>query len=529
MTKEKYLIIFIINCICISCNDASIEQTTQRPPNIIFILADDLGIGDVAVFNPESKIPTPHLNNLANAGMIFTDAHTSSSVCTPTRYGILTGRYNWRSPIKSGVLFGRDSALISSNTATTATLLKKAGYHTAFIGKWHLGWDWAMDANNEIDFTQPIKSGPSELGFDYSYGHIASLDIPPYVFVENRYATTIPDTMIPATSSYNFYREGWIAPDFVMEQVTPHFFDKAKEYINQQKKSKNPFYLYLPLPSPHTPILPTKNWQGKSGLNPYGDFVMEIDHYVGQLINQLDSLGLSQNTMVVFTSDNGCSPMANFDVLAEKGHHPSAWYRGHKADIYEGGHRVPTIVKYPPLIQPARQSDSTICLTDFFATFAQLAQLPLRDEEGVDSYSLLGLMSDTNHLQYQRETTIHSSINGSFAIRMGKWKLNLCPGSGGWSYPRPEKAREDNLPAVQLYNLETDPKEQQNNFNQYPQIVNSLYDKLMIIIDQGRSTPGSKQLNEPNGYGSEWTSFQNLQELKPYIRSLVNDQELPAN
>lgn len=528
MTNCNSALILLFAFILVSCGNDTSNHPPDHPPNIVFILADDLGIGDVEVFNPESKIPTPHLNKLAHEGMIFTDAHTSSSVCTPTRYGFLTGRYNWRSPIKSGVLFGRDSALITPNTTTMANVLKKASYQTAFIGKWHLGWDWALDDKQDIDFTKPITAGPNELGFDYAYGHIASLDIPPYVYVENRYVTAIPDTMIPATSGYGFYRKGWIAPDFKMEQVTPHFFKKSEAFIQEQSKTEKPFFLYLALPSPHTPILPTPEWQGESGLNPYGDFVMEIDHYVGKLLGQLDSLGLSENTLVVFTSDNGCSPMANFEVLAEKDHHPSAWFRGHKADIFEGGHRVPTIVKYPKLIQPGSTSDTTICLTDFYATFAEIANVSVGEDQGLDSYSMVPLLSDTSQSHFQREATIHSSINGSFAIRRGIWKLNLCPGSGGWSYPRPQKAIDEKLPLVQLYNLASDPGEKENVYDQHPQKVKELYDRLMTIINQGRSTPGSPQKNDPNGYGPEWTSLEKVQELQPFIRSLEKNPESPS-
>lgn len=526
----KYFAFFILSMVFLasSCQSVDSEPQPTDAPNIIFILADDLGIGDVEVFNPESKIPTPHMNKMAHEGMIFTDAHTSSSVCTPTRYGILTGRYNWRSPIKSGVLFGRDSALITPKTATIASLLKKANYSTAFIGKWHLGWDWALDEKEEIDFSQPITEGPNELGFDYAYGHIASLDIPPYVYVENRYVTAIPDSIIPATKGYDFYRKGWIAPDFKIEQVTPHFFTKSHAFIEEESKTDNPFFLYLALPSPHTPILPTAEWQDKSGINPYGDFVMEIDHYVGSLMNSLDSLGISENTMVVFTSDNGCSPMANFAVMAEKGHHPSAWYRGHKADIFEGGHRVPTIVKYPKLVQPGSTSGATVCLTDFYATFADLSSVPIPEDQGADSYSIVGLLSDTSNQSFQREATIHSSINGSFAIRAGNWKLNLCPGSGGWSDPRPKKAMDKNLPPVQLYNLESDPGEENNVFKQHPEKVRELYDHAMTIIDDGRSTPGSPLQNDPNGYGPDWTSLRKVQDLEPFVRSLSAGPASPS-
>lgn len=523
---SKYFIVILTSILlAASCQSDESISSSAHLPNIIFILADDLGFGDVEVFNPQSKIRTPYLNKMAHEGMMFTDAHTSSSVCTPTRYGLLTGQYNWRSPLKKGVLFGRDSALITPTTTTVAHLLKKAHYQTAFIGKWHLGWDWVLDDNNEIDFTQPITAGPNELGFDYAYGHIASLDIPPYVYVENRYVTTVPDSIIPATSGYEFYRKGWIAPDFHMEEVTPHFFKKSQAYIKEQSQTENPFFLYLALPSPHTPILPTPDWQDQSGINPYADFVMEIDHYVGDLMKCLDSLGISDNTLVVFTSDNGCSPMANFQELAAHGHHPSAWFRGHKADIYEGGHRVPTVVKYPRLVEPGSNCDTTICLTDFYSTFADLARVTVPEDQGADSYSLLSLWSDTSTSSFHREATIHSSINGSFAIRKGPWKLNLCPGSGGWSDPRPQAASDGDLPPVQLFHLTDDPGETNNIYAEHPGKVRELYDQLIHTIEQGRSTPGPPLKNAPDGYGNAWPARQKVKELKPFIASLTRSAD----
>lgn len=521
LPATPFLIILWVLILC-SCKDSEtqpVEIKTQAP-NIILILADDLGYGDIEAFNPNGKIPTPHLNRLANEGILFTDAHTSSSVCTPTRYGILTGRYNWRSPIKSGVLYGRDSALIHPQTTTIPMVLKRAGYQTGFIGKWHLGWDWVLDENHNIDFSKPITSGPNDLGFDYAYGHVASLDMPPYVYVENRFATSIPDSIIPATKGYPFYREGWIAPDFEMEEVTPHFFDKSLQFIENSRNHKQPFFLYLALPSPHTPILPVSEWQGKSGINPYADFVMQIDHHIGQMIKQLDSMGLSDETMVLFTSDNGCSPMANFERLAEENHHPSAEFRGYKADIYEGGHRVPLIIKYPPLITPGSHSDSIISTTDFFASLAQIARMSVSENEGVDSYSILPLFSDSIPDTYQRKTTIHSSINGSFAIRRNEWKLILCPGSGGWSFPRPQKARDLELPPIQLYNLSDDPSETTNVFSDHPRIVADLYRSLVQTIDRGRSTPGPILPNDPNGFDDEWETRNALLLLNEFITDL---------
>ena len=491
------------------------EKTQHKLPNIIYILADDLGYGDVSCFNKNSKITTPKLDELAAEGIKFTDAHTSSAVCTPTRYGILTGRYNWRSPLKSSVLWGKSKALIPKERTTVASLLKRAGYYTGYIGKWHLGWDWVLDENEDIDFSRPVTNGPNELGFDYAFGHSASLDMPPYVYVENGMPTAIPDSIVEATHSYDFFRKGIIAPDFDMNDVTPNFFRKAMDFVEDNAKKEKPFFLYLPLPSPHTPILPTREWQGKSELNPYGDFVMMIDDYIGRLLATLKDAGIEENTLVIFTSDNGCSPQAKFDVLGEKGHDPSYIFRGHKADIYEGGHRVPFILKWPARIQAGKVSEKTICTTDFMATCAAIVGISLKDNEGEDSYSMIPLIDNPQGLNFKREYTIHHSINGSFSIRKGDWKLNMCPGSGGWSDPKPKKAIEMNLPKIQLYHLGSDISEENNLFDKHPEKVKELYDLLMMCINNGRSTDGEKQVNDLPFKG-KWIQYEKLQSVASY-------------
>uniref|UniRef100_UPI003217F0EE sulfatase family protein n=1 Tax=uncultured Draconibacterium sp. TaxID=1573823 RepID=UPI003217F0EE len=481
-----------------SCS--SKKEADNKKPNIIYVLADDLGYGDVGCYNSDAKINTPQLNKLASEGMIFTDAHTSSSVCTPTRYGILTGRYNWRTKLKQGVLSGKSPALINTERETVASLLKKAGYYTAFIGKWHLGWGWDMDENNNIDFSKPVKNSPNTNGFDYAYGHCGSLDMPPYVYVENGMSTAIPVDSTENTDFQGMWRKGLTAPDFVHEEVTPHFFQKSFEFIKQQAKSDNPFFLYLPLPSPHTPILPTEEWQGKSGLNPYGDFVIMVDDYMGQLEATIKEAGIEGNTLIIFTSDNGCSPRANFPELIAKGHNPSYIFRGHKADIFEGGHRVPFIVKWPKVIQSGTTCEKTICLTDLMATCASVTDSELAENAAEDSYSLLSLLKNPTSGEFHRETTVHHSINGSFAIRKGDWKFILCPDSGGWSYPHPKKDNTDDLPHFQLYNLKNDPGEQNNLYGKYPEVELKLKQELVALIKNGRSTPGEAQKND----GEQW-------------------------
>ena len=482
----------------------------QKAPNIILVLADDLGYGDISSYNENGKIITPNIDDMAQKGIRFTDAHTSSAVCTPTRYGILTGRYNWRTSLKRGVLSGASKALIPTDRATLASMLKQAGYTTGYIGKWHLGWNWGLEEGSEfaesdlkgsnirIDFSKPVTHNPNDLGFDYAYGHCGSLDMPPYVYVENGMPTMVPDT-VSVDTGYRFWRKGLTARDFDHEDVTPNFFRRAIQFVEEKAKEENPYFLYLPLPSPHTPILPTGEWQGRSGLNPYADFVLMIDDYMGQLNEAIAQSGEADNTLVIFTSDNGCSPKANFELLEEKGHDPSYIYRGHKADIFEGGHRVPFIVVWPAKNRGGEVCDQTVSTTDFMATFAEIAGHALMGDEGEDSYSLLSLI-EGKYMKNEplREATVHHSINGSFAIRKGDWKLIMCPGSGGWSFPRPGKDQSaiDTLPPIQLYNLAEDPAEMNNLQVEHQDKVEELKSLLVTYIENGRSTPGLPQEND---------------------------------
>lgn len=472
-------------------------QKTVEKPNIIFILADDMGYGDVSALNEESKINTPNIDRIAGNGVVFTNAHSSSAVSTPTRYGILTGRYNWRSTLKQGVLYGYDKALIPAERTTTASMLKTQGYETSCIGKWHLGWTWNNIAKgtDSVDFTQPITEGPTAIGFDYFYGISASLDMPPYVYVENTLPTALPNR-ITSGKGMEMWRSGPTASDFEHKKTLSHLIDKAVEYIDG-KVNRKPFYLYLPLPAPHTPILPSEEFQGKSGLNPYGDFVMEVDYMVGRIMEALKRNGIEENTLLVFTSDNGCSPAARIEELQEKGHYPSYIYRGHKADLYEGGHRIPCIVQWPAGIKP-HSVVQAVCLTDFMATFAAVTGYRLKDNEAEDSYNILPLLLNASEPEAIREAIVHHSIDGEFSLRNGDWKLLLSPGSGGWSYPNPERdtVAIRTLPKIQLYNIKTDPKETNNVYAKYPEVVHELKAMMIRYVKDGRSTPGAPQQNE---------------------------------
>ncbi len=468
------------------------QAESVRPPNIVYILADDLGYGDVRCLNEKGKIATPNIDRLAAEGMIFSDAHGSSAVCTPTRYGILTGRYNWRSTLQAGVLFGYDKPLIDSRQMTVGGLLQQHGYRTACIGKWHLGMELAAPAASSawpVDFTKPILNGPASRGFDYFYGISASLDMPPYVYIENDRFTSVP------TTEKTWLRKGPAAADFEAVDVLPTLVKKGAEYIAARAEAREPFFLYLALTSPHTPIVPAPQWQGASGLNAYGDFVIETDWAVGQVIKAIESGGIGRETLVIMTSDNGCSPSANFDELQAKGHNPSYRFRGHKADIWDGGHHIPFIARWPGRIQSGARSDALICLNDLIATCADLLGAQLPEEAGADSVSLLPtLLGEAKNPPH--EALVHHSIDGRFAIRRGKWKLELCPGSGGWSAPNDIAAGKQGLPPIQLYDLENDIGETRNLEASHGELVESLEELLNRYVTAGRSTPGKPLKND---------------------------------
>ncbi|MFC5051828.1 sulfatase-like hydrolase/transferase [Rubritalea spongiae] len=496
------------NLCLVTCLVNSLHAATK--PNIIYILADDMGYGDVQCLNPErGMIPTPHMDRLAKEGMIFTDAHSSSSVCTPTRYSVLTGRYNWRTQLQSGVLWGFSKPLISENRLTVPGLLKKAGYKTAMVGKWHLGMelptidgktpidgpkDTRSPQKTNVDWSGEIKNGPVDVGFDYLYGISASLDMAPYIWIEN-------DRFVGAVDNE---RPRKPAPGFVKNQVLPEIGRKTVEYIGKQDSSK-PFFIYVPLTSPHTPIIPNEEWRGKSGLGIYGDFMMETDHIVGQIMAAVDASEFAENTMIIVTADNGCSPAAKIEALEKQGHFPSAQFRGNKADIYEGGHRVPFIVRWPKGVKAGSQSDDLICLTDLMATSAELSGVSMPEDAGEDSVSFAPALKG-EAIKSTRKGVVHHSISGHFSYRQGNWKLLLSKGSGGWSKPREASMAGDaEAPEGQLFDLEADPGEQKNLYQQKPEVVEKLIAQLKEDIANGRSTTGPKLENDiPVGQIKLW-------------------------
>lgn len=488
----------------------------ETAPNVIVILADDLGYADLSC--QAGKIATPHVDRLAQQGIRLTDAHTSSSVCSPTRYALLTGRYNWRSKLKRGVLGGLSPRLIEPQRVTIAAWLQQQGYHTGCVGKWHLGMNWKVlpgqsvaelsiekrDQVFNVDYGEKISEGPNAVGFDYFFGISASLDMVPYCYIENDAVTQLPteDRDFPMMHGRQpgRTRQGPTAPDFDAVDVLPMITQKSVQYIHRRAAANRdsqgqPFFLYVPFTSPHTPILPTPQWQEKSGINPYADFVMETDWAVGEILAALDEHGLADNTLVIFTSDNGCSPQAKFDELAEHGHFPSGPLRGHKADLFEGGLRVPMVARLPGQIAAGTVSDHLVCQTDLFATVADLLGQRLPDEVAEDSFSFWPILRGQDEMTGGRPSLVSHSINGSFAIRRGPWKLLLCPDSGGWSAPRPGRPEAEGLPNRQLYHLGEDLGEQDNRIDEHPALADALREELQQLVDRGRSTPGKPQHN----------------------------------
>jgi len=474
----------------------------ERLPNIVYILADDMGSGDLSFGDSDLAVQTPNMDRLVSQGMRFTDAHSPSAVCTPTRYGVLTGRYAWRSSLKSGVLGGVDSTLIEPDRQTVGSLLQQNGYHTAAVGKWHLGLNWAikgdttlqLDGNgwegrSNIDYSRPVTRGAREAGFDYSWIIPSSLDIMPYYYLEN-------NEVVDGREGYTegkyqeeygrgiFWRHGEMSPSFVHENVLDTFIDKATEYITSRSEVDQPFFLYVPLSAPHTPWLPTDSNVGSSNAGTYGDFVQQVDRGVGRITDTLSRLGLEENTLVIVTSDNGAdwneNDKASFDHLANLD------YKGRKADIWEAGHRVPFVVRWPGTVAAGSESDALISLTDLMATLANLVGADLGENAAEDSFDILPILKGSSAELQGRETIVHHSLRGMFAIRKGEWKLVLGRGSGGFTQPVRYRPQEGE-PEGQLYNIATDPRETTNLYQERPEVVEELSELLDQYRNSGRS------------------------------------------
>jgi len=442
-------------------------------PNVVVILCDDLGYGDVRAFFPESKMSTPRMDALAREGLRFVDAHSPSSLCTPTRYGLLTGRYCWRTFLKQGVLNGYSPSLIEPGRETIASLLKKQGYRTGGFGKWHLGLGTAA----KTDFTQPLRPGPLDQGFDEYFGIPASLDMPPYVFVDGERVQEQPTKTIETNGEVKrgpYWRGGPIAPSFQMEEVVPKITDRACKFIEGAVKAKQPFFAYVPLPGPHTPWVPSKPFQKKSKAGLYGDYVEEIDASIGKIVDQLQASSVAANTLVMVTSDNG-APWEKRDSDEAAGHWADANWRGQKSDIQEGGHRVPFIVRWPAKVKAGKVSSQLLCHTDIFATVADLVGAKLTPGMAEDSYSFAPVLMGA--ARSRRQAVVHHAGNGMFSIRSGEWKLVLGRGSGGFTSPAAINPGSGE-PIGELYHLKEDPHEDRNLYAKMPQEVKRLTDLL---------------------------------------------------
>ncbi len=490
-------------------------------PNIIYVLADDLGYGDVSCYNPKSKIATPNIDRLASEGMRFTDAHTPSAVCTPTRYGILTGRYSWRTRLKYRVLDGFDPPLIEPGRLTVPALLKLQGYHTACVGKWHLGMTWHDRQGNplpavpvdrktpprngrEVDYSRAIQGGPTARGFDHYFGISASLNMSPFCYIENDRPVVIPHLQQERIrTDFITVDEGVRSPDFTITGVMPRLTGEAVRYIESRARAKKhqPFFLYFPLTAPHLPVVPNEEFKGKSEAGLYGDFVAEVDDCVGAIMAALERTGATENTLLIFTSDNGglyhwwkpqeADDLKNYRIssraqyVKDRGHQGNAHLRGTKADIWEGGHRVPFIARWPGKTPAGTTCSALVELTDLMATAAAVTGTQLPDDAGEDSRNILPLLLGLQPAKPVREFAVHHSLWGMFAIRQGPWKLVEGRGSGGFTRQRLLDPNAVGGPPGQLYHLYSDPSETKNIWEQHPDVVERLTKLLRQVKERG--------------------------------------------
>jgi len=491
-------------------------KTKGKRPNIIFILADDLGYGDVSCLNEDSKVQTPNIDKLASEGVLFTDAHANASVCTPSRYGILTGRYAWRSRLKHMVLMPWEAPLIEDSIVTLLEMLKASVYYTVCVGKWHLGWQWNTRDGSTLSFSdeerfnsgymslskqcklfskkinweEPILKGPNDVGFDYYFGDDVP-NFPPYTWIENKQVLKKPTVRKP----HSMYGDaGVMAPGWQHEQVMPVITAKAQHVIREQSKTDKPFFLYWALTAPHTPVVPLDDYKGKSGAGLYGDFIIEMDDFIGKVIATIDSCGIAENTIIVFTSDNGPefeTKNARWGAKPEVDrydHQSSYIYRGIKRDIWEGGHRVPLIVKWPKKIKAGGKSTQLISFTDFMTTLASLSDSELANGAGQDSYDFSKELFGSIGFSKKRKSIVLSGEQYLFAIKKRKWKFIEGSSYEGntslYKLQRPDIILQD-----ALYNLEDDPGETTNLINDYPKIAN----QLANLLDEIRNSKHARE------------------------------------
>jgi len=479
-------------------------------PNIILILADDLGYGDVGCYNPESRIPTPALDRMAREGLRFTDGHAPDSVCTPSRYGMLTGRYSFRTRLEAGTLKPWDTPLIEDGRLTLPALLRQAGYQTACIGKWHLGWTWptrdgrppaSTEGLGNIDFTQPIKDGPTTRGFDTYFG-VDLPNFPPYAFIDQDRTVGQPTEVAPLTEG-GINRPGPMVPGWNLTEIMPEITRRAVRYIETAARAPapQPYFLYFSLTAPHYPVVPTAEFKGRSQAGIYGDYVAQVDATVDAVLAALERSGQAANTLVIFASDNGpevgeVNPGA-YERIQLYGHSSMDGLRGAKRDVWEGGHRVPFLVRWPGRIAAGRTSGEPVCGVDLMATCAALLQLPLPANTAEDSYNILPLLLDAAAPAPARGPIVLHSGDGKFGIRQGDWVFIDAPtGSGNRKARGLEPAwfkqargyQEDHLPGA-LYDLRHDPAQRRNLYADHPGRVAELKALLEEYKTAGRSAP----------------------------------------
>jgi len=492
----------------------------QQFPNIVFVFADDMGYGDVSALNPLARTKTPSIDKLVGNGITFTEAHASASVCTPSRYGLLTGRYAFRSKDAANGIGGFTKPVIEKESETLASVLKKAGYTTACIGKWHLGVGWQTKDGNQprmneitgysnVDFSKKVTGGPNDYGFDYSFIHPASLDIPPYLFLRNHQA--VDADMILTTDYYPnrkestvyawdkkhsneqavywekgvWWRQGEMSRSFRVEDCFSEIVKEGVAFIDKQaaENREKPFFLYLPLTGPHTPWMPSEQFKGKSSAGVYGDFIFDIDDAVAQIKNTLIRNGITENTILIFSSDNGAYwPQEEVELFA---HNSNQGRKGQKGDVWDGGHRVPLVISWPAKIKEAAICNQLVSLTDFFVTFCELTGQKREVGQGEDSFSFWHVLNGKTE-KVVRESMVHHSASGFYGIRMGDWKFIDGLGSGGFSNPS-KLIPDEKGPKGQLYNIKKDALESQNLYFQNPKKVTELSKMMKEIVEKGHS------------------------------------------
>jgi len=489
---------------------------SQEKPNIVLIVADDLGYGDIRSLNDNAKTYTPSIDRLVNSGITFSEAHSSASVCTPSRYGILTGRYAFRSERAKTGITGFEASVIEDHRATIASMLQSGGYNTAVVGKWHLGIDWVTNDNqparmeaqtgySNVNYKAPVSRGPNNYGFEYSFIHPASLDIPPYLFLRNHkavdhemvlttavYERRLPNTVFSWDKKHSddlavywekgiWWREGEMSGSFRIEECQEQIISASVQYIDSVATDKDPFFLYVPLTSPHTPWVPHARFKGKSHVGVYGDFVTEMDEAVGQIVDALKRNGVYENTLLIFTSDNGAYwPDEEIELFA---HDSNAGRKGQKGDVWDGGHRVPLIVTWPKLVKTPRNYPHLVGLTDLFATLGEITGQPVGLHSAEDSYSFAGVIVNDSKTPI-RNSMVHHTASNRYSLRFGNWKFIDGLGSGGFTHPT-RLSPEEHGPAGQLYDLDNDPGERINLYQNHPKRVAEMDEMLNLLKTKG--------------------------------------------